>query len=109
MVLPIAGDRTNDRWHLIERLTGRVTWILTKIPQRQLVRVSNTRTPSRHAGTSNSLVRTPAAASTQRLTTALTTKGTHSGRRSDTSARKCGKTCCNGREASDPRGGSLLS
>ena len=38
MVLALAGD-----------LTGLVTRFLTKIPQRQLIRVSNTRTPSRHA------------------------------------------------------------
>ena len=38
MVLALAGD-----------LTGRVTRFITKIPQRQLIRVSNTRTPSRHA------------------------------------------------------------
>ena len=38
MVLALAGD-----------LTGRVTRFLTKIPQRQLIGVSNTRTPSRHA------------------------------------------------------------
>ena len=38
MVLALAGD-----------LTGWVTRFLTKIPQRQLIRVSNTRTLSRHA------------------------------------------------------------
>jgi hypothetical protein len=38
VVLALAGD-----------LTSRVTRFLTKIPQRQLIRVSNTRTPSRHA------------------------------------------------------------
>lgn len=61
--------------------------------------------PSRWQATP--LVRTPAAAPTPRLITALTTKGTHSGRRSDTRRELCGKHPPDGREASDRRGGSL--
>ena len=55
-----------------------------QIPQRQLIGVGNARTPSSHAGTSNSLGRTSAATPTSQLTTALTTKGTHRPGKSDT-------------------------
>lgn len=54
------GDPTSSGRYL----TDRFTWLLTKIPQRQLIRVVNTRTTSRHARHLQTGVRTPAAART---------------------------------------------
>lgn len=62
--------RTGDLTSTGRYLTGRFTWLLTKIPQRQLIRVVSTRTTSRHARHLQT-VGEDAGRSPSRLTTAL--------------------------------------